>query len=918
MSQLTLSAILKIVDQATRPLKAVQQQTEQSSEAISRLDDSIDRLNRTLSGNNTQRYNNSLRQTEQHTSAARMATKLLVGEYHDVSRVLTTIIAKSEQWSASLARGRANMRQQMKGMLIGGATAGFGAYQFLKPALDFEKQMSGVQAVLDLDKTSQQMKILTADARKWGAASSFSPTETAAAQFALGSGGFNFDQIHDSIGGTLQLAEAGKVELEQAAQIAVGTLNGFGLAAADIGRVNDVFLQATNATATSVQGLGETMKYVAPIAKAYGASIESTTAMTGLLGNANILDTQAGTSLRGIMTRLAAPPNEAADALAELNVKTTDSKGNLREMADVLAEINKKTAKMGDAKRLDIFKSIAGQEAISAFAVLVDQSAVLDKNSGKTVNKIKELTAQLEGSQGAAARAAAILKDNLAGDIENMGGAWQDLSISVANVLKNDLRGFVQQITSTIDKIKAWVDANPELVRTLASIAIKLLMFKVAMMSVKYTSSLLFGGIFSLIAGMTKLGLALWVVQVIAGKLGLGVPSRLQIMTRLTLLLSRAFIFLSRRAIPLVLMGLRALAVGLLTNPLTLAIVAIGIAALVIHRYWSPLKAFFSGFWAGLKGGFAATKLIISDFLNSIAPALEPLRPVWDWLNEAFVTFKGVLSEMLTPFQATNDQLATANSYGQTFGTWLAIVISALLAMKVALIAVSAIQGFILFLNAIRVALVGYAVATSAAAAATWALLAPFLPIIIAVGLLAVAAFLIIKNWQPIKQFFMEMWQSIKTGAADLWAGLSSAFTNIKTLIIQVGATFLDFLLAPIRQVIGSVNTLITSMNRIPGIKIPQIPQIPTLAAPAAGSTGVATAPGATKPTTPVQARPVIPMRAAASSKPQQVTQHFAAPIITVSGVTDPKAVGILVDQKLKQHQLAQAATQRRAYTDQA
>lgn len=266
----------------------------------------------------------------------------------------------------------------------------------------------------------------------------------------------------------------------------------------------------------------------------------------------------------------------------------------------------------------------------------------------------------------------------------------------------------------------------------------------------------------------------------------------------------------------------------------------------------------------------------------------------------------------------TNDQLATANSYGQTFGTWLAIVISALLAMKVALIAVSAIQGFILFLNAIRVALVGYAVATSAAAAATWALLAPFLPIIIAVGLLAVAAFLIIKNWQPIKQFFMEMWQSIKTGAADLWAGLSSAFTNIKTLIIQVGATFLDFLLAPIRQVIGSVNTLITSMNRIPGIKIPQIPQIPTLAAPAAGSTGVATAPGATKPTTPVQARPVIPMRAAASSKPQQVTQHFAAPIITVSGVTDPKAVGILVDQKLKQHQLAQAATQRRAYTDQA
>lgn len=847
MSQLTLSAILKIVDQATRPLKAVQQQTEQSSEAISRLDDSIDRLNRTLSGNNTQRYNNSLRQTEQHTSAARLATKLLVGEYHDVSRVLTTIIAKSEQWSASLARGRANMRQQMKGMLIGGATAGFGAYQFLKPALDFEKQMSGVQAVLDLDKTSQQMKMLTADARKWGAASSFSPTEAAAAQFALGSGGFNPDQIHDALGGTLQLAEAGKVELEQAAQIAVGSLNGFGLAAKDINRVNDVFLQATNATATSVQGLGETMKYVAPIAKAYGASIEETTAMTGLLGNNNILDTQAGTSLRGIMTRLAAPPKDAAEALQSLKIKTTDAKGNLREMADVLQEVNKKTSKMGEAQRLDIFKSIAGQEAISAFAVLVDQSAVLDKNSGKTVNKIKELTKQLENSQGAAARAAAILKDNLTGDIENMGGAWQDLSISVKNVLdgKGALRDFVSQITATIDKIKAWVDANPELVRTLASIAIKLVMFKVAMMSVKYTSSLVFGGIFTLIGGITKLGLALWIVRLIAAKFGLGVPSRLSIMTRLTLLLSRAFIFLSRRAIPLVLMGLRALAVGLLTNPLTLILTLIAVVALAIWRYWTPIKAFFTGFWTGLKQGLAPLGDTISRVFSSLKTTLAPLKPLWDGIVAVWRIFKGVVAEMLTPFQATNQELQNATSYGQSMGMVLGAVIGVIG------------EGFI-------------RLGTGIGEFAGWLVMLP--------------------------------------------ERVTAAFNSLKASVIDAGSTFLNYLLAPIKKVINSVGTLIAQLNRIPGINI-KLPQTTT---PAAGSAGVATVPGATKPTTPVQARPVIPMRAAASVKPPQVTQHFAAPIITVSGVTDPKAVGMLVDQKLKQHQLAQAATQRRAYTDQA
>lgn len=844
MSQLTLSAILKIVDEATRPLRAVQQQTEQSSEAISRLDNSISQLNRALNNNSANRYNQSMRQTQQHTSAVRVATHLLVNEYHDVSRTLTTIINKANQWNASLARGRAAMRQQMKGMLFGGATAGFGAYQFLKPALDFEKQMSGVQAVLDLDKTSQQMKMLTADARKWGAASSFSPTEAAQAQFALGSGGFNTDQIHAALGGTLQLAEAGKVELEEAAQIAVGSLNGFGLAAKDIDRVNDVFLQATNATATSVQGLGETMKYVAPIAKAYGASIEQTTAMTGLLGNANILDTQAGTSLRGIMTRLAAPPKSAAESLQLLKIRTTDAKGNLRDMADVLAEVNKKTAKMGEAERLGIFKDIAGQEAISAFAVLVDQSAVLDENSGKTVNKIKELTVQLENSQGAAARAAAILKDNIAGDIENMGGAWQDLSISVANVLKNDLRGFIKKITETIDRIKAWVDANPELVRTLASIAIKLLMFKVAMMSVSYTSSLLFGTIFSLIAGITKLGLAMWVVRLIAAKLGLGVPSRLRIITRLTLLLSRAFIFLSSRAIPLVIMGLRAMAIAMLTNPLTWIIALIAVVALVIYRYWKPIKAFFSGFWTGLKQGLAPLGDTINTVFTNLKTTLAPLKPLWDSIVAVWQIFKGVVGEMLTPFQATNQELKNATSYGQTAG----MVIGALIGIIG--------EGFI-------------------------------------------------RTGTYIGEFFGWL--------AMVPERVATAFNSLKAAVIDAGNTFLNYLLAPIRQVITAVNTLITGMNRIPNIKIPLIPQIPQIGASATG-TGVAPV---TKTTSPTQARPVIPMRAS-TVRTQQVNQNFAAANISITGVSDPNQVGTIVDQKLKQFQLAQAATQRRAYTDQA
>ncbi|RYZ95077.1 MAG: phage tail tape measure protein, partial [Moraxellaceae bacterium] len=436
------------------------------------------------------------------------------------------------------------------------------------------------------------------------------------------------------------------------------------------------------------------------------------------------------------------------------------------------------------------------------------------------------------------------LKDNIAGDIENMGGAWQDLSISVANVLKNDLRGFIKKITETIDRIKAWVDANPELVRTLASIAIKLLMFKVAMMSVSYTSSLLFGTIFSLIAGITKLGLAMWVVRLIAAKLGLGVPSRLRIITRLTLLLSRAFIFLSSRAIPLVIMGLRAMAIAMLTNPLTWIIALIAVVALVIYRYWKPIKAFFAGFWTGLKQGLAPLGDTINTVFTNLKTTLAPLKPLWDGIVAVWQIFKGVVGEMLTPFQATNQELQNATSYGQQAG----MVIGALIGIIG--------EGFI-------------------------------------------------RTGTYIGEFFGWL--------AMVPERVATAFNSLKAAVIDAGNTFLNYLLAPIRLVITAVNTLITGMNRIPNIKIPLIPQIPQIGA---GATGTGVAPVA-KATSPTQARPVIPMRAS-TVKPQQVNQNFAAANISITGVSDPNQVGTIVDQKLKQFQLAQAATQRRAYTDQA
>lgn len=679
MSKLDLSIIVKFVDKATQPIRQFQQNVQNTNQSIDRLTHSIDRLERSINGGRSFRqYSRNLQVGSSNVNQHSTALNTMHNGYDRVANVLDKVRNKTQSWSDSLKANRAQMREEFKSLAMNSVIAGAGLYQFLKPAIDFEKQMSGVQSVLDLEKQSKAMQQLTADARKWGAASSFSPGEAAQAQFALGSGGFNADQIHKALGGTLQLAEAGKVELERAAQIAVGTLNGFGLAASEIGRVNDVFLKGTNLTATSVDGLGETMKYVAPIAKAYGASIEQATAMTGLLGNNNILDTQAGTSLRSIMTRFAGPPKEATKAFAKLKIETKDNNGNLRDMSDILAEVNKATKNMGSGERLDIFKDIAGQEAVSAFAVLVDQSALLDKNSGKTVNKIKELTKELENSKGAAARAAAILKDNLAGDIEQLGGSIQDLSISVLNALGTDIRGFVTGLGAFIDRIKDWVDANPELVRTIANLAMKLLMFKVAMLSVRYTGNLLFGTIFSMVAGITKFALFMWIATKVLGKFGIGMPSRLNLISTGVRLLGRAFIFLSRQALPLLIAGLRTLAIALLTNPISWIIAGVVGLAYVIWKFWGPIKAFFVGFWDGLKIGLAPLIDSLSSAWSSLKTTMSPLLPLWNGLVSAFNWVKDAISGLFTPFQATNAQLqaATANgkSFGQVIGTIIGVV----------------------------------------------------------------------------------------------------------------------------------------------------------------------------------------------------------------------------------------------------
>lgn len=844
-STLKLAAVLTLIDRASPALRQIERNSRNLQSVLGSTRYALDGLDQPLNPARMQQYANAVDRVEHNFAGATQEIHEMSAALSRAIKLTATLQQQAEKVAGHFSKQRQSMRNDLaKGVMQLGLTGMAGA-AFIRPSIDFDKQMSSTQAVLNLEKQSAEYAQLRADAINLGASSSFSASQVAQAQFELAAGGFDAAKVHASIKGSLDLAAAGKVELAQAAEIAIGTLNGFGLATDQIGRMNDVMVETTNRSATSVIDLGETMKYVAPIAKQYGVSLEQAHAMTGLLGNANIKGSEAGTALRAMMARIASPPKAAIEAFASIKVSPVDKNGQLKDLSILFAEIQRKTKSLSNSQRLDIYSSIAGVEAMSAMAVLVDQTAVLDEKTGQTVNKLYEMTQGLQQAGGAAAKVAAIQMDNLAGDLDAAKGAFETLSITVAGeggVLHGTLREAVQNIAQLINKITAWAKANPELLQTIGSLVLKLLMFKAAMFGIKYSFLLVFGTFFSMLAAFLKFGLILLIINRISSRFGFGLLSRLKLMLHGVLLFGRAFMFLAAQSIPFVIGMLARLSVALFTTPIGWIVLLIAAAALMIYRYWEPIKAFFQGVWIGIKQGVAP----LAASFDMLKTALAPLQPIWDGLVQILTVVGGVIGEMITPVQSSADTLNSASSAGQLFGQVLGGIITLIGQVVI---------GFITaFVTGIQ--MVGQALGTM-------------------VGMVQVYGSQII-----------EWFSNLGSRAAEIFS--------------MIGQSILNGLTLPVRLAIDAINLLINGINRIPGISIPNIPSIPI-----AGATGTVA---------PVKAAGLPPLKAAGAK--QTITNHFAGSPITITGVTDPKAVGAEVQRQLVANQRQQESRQRSALTD--
>lgn len=494
------------------------------------------------------------------------------------------------------------MRNQMAslGKIAAGAAVGGGLMSIpVRTAIEFEQSMLNVKSVIN-GITEDEFKALNDEAKRLGAATSFSASEAAEGMKYLAMAGFNTNQIIAAMPGLLDMAKAGVIDLGRASDISSNILSAFGISAGEMGRVADTLTMAFTTSNTTLESLGYTMKYVGPIARAAGMSLEEAAAMAGLLGNVGIQGEMAGTQLRAMLNRLAAPVGPAQEKLKELGITVKDSTGNLRPMIELLAEMDSKTANMGNADRLAAFKTIFGEEAVSGLTELINQAGV--GGIAKYLDIVKNNT-------GKASQVASIQMAGVKGAIDELSSAAEGLSITFANLFLPAIKSIANGMKSLTNTLNSFIETHPVLTR----------------------------GVFYAVAGFTAYVAVVKALMIAKSALAVGTT----LLASKTLLLN-GVVTTATVVTKAVTVAQWALNAALTANPIGLIVA--GVAALigvgiVLYKNWDKISKFFITAWENIKSAVSAG----FEYISGILPK--------------------IMEKILAPFEAVKNGIAKVKSF---------------------------------------------------------------------------------------------------------------------------------------------------------------------------------------------------------------------------------------------------------------
>lgn len=313
----------------------------------------------------------------------------------------------------------------------------------VKTATDFEAGMSEVKAISGA--TGSEFDALRDKAIEMGAKTKFSASDSADAFKYMAMAGWDASQMMDGIAGIMDLAAASGEDLATTSDIVTDALTAFGLQASDSAHFADVLAQASSKSNTNVGLMGETFKYVAPVAGALGYSIEDTAVAIGLMANSGIKGSQAGTALRSTITRLAKPVGEAKDAVEELGISITNADGTMKPLSQTMVELREKFAGLTEEQKAQYAAMLAGQEGMSGLLAIVNAS---DED-------FQKLTDEINNTNGAAEDMASVMMDNTAGAVEQLKGVLESAGILIGEKLTPYIRQLAEWITGLVEKFNS-------------------------------------------------------------------------------------------------------------------------------------------------------------------------------------------------------------------------------------------------------------------------------------------------------------------------------------------------------------------------------------------------------------------------------------------------------------------------------
>ena len=520
----------------------------------------------------------------------------------------------------------------------------------VKTAADFDSAMSKVAAVSGA--TGKDLDALRDKAREMGSKTKFSASEAAEAMNYMAMAGWKTEDMLSGIEGVMNLAAASGEDLATTSDIVTDALTAFGLSAKDSGHFADILAAASSNANTNVSMMGETFKYCAPIAGALGFSAEDTAEAIGLMANAGIKGSQAGTALRTIMNNLSGDVKICGSSIGEVTVATTNADGSMRDLSDILADCRTAFSGLSESEKAAAAESLVGKNAMSGFLALM--------NAGEA--DINKLSSAIDNCDGCAAGMAETMNDNLAGQLTILKSQLQELAISFGELLMPAIRTIVGWIQKFVDWLNSMDEGTRKVIVTIALVAAAI--GPVLIIVGKVISAI--GTIMTIIPKLA--GVINAAKGVIAAFNAVCAANPYVLIIAAIVALVAAFIYLWNNCEEFrqfwidLWESIKEIAVAVweaLKEFFTAAWEAIKTTAVTV---WNAIKDFFTGLWEGIKNIFTTVVNAISTFLTNAWNAIKnTVTTVFNAIKTFFTTiWNGIKSVITTVVTAISTFLSTA------------------------------------------------------------------------------------------------------------------------------------------------------------------------------------------------------------------------------------------------------------------